>query len=162
LKKALFWKQHPNLISTPKPYLDEDEIDLIDYLKVIWKRKIGVIIITIIAVLGTSLISLFVLPKIYQSSVLIKIGEINEENLKKQEDILLIEEKNTPIEEVSDIAITLKQENILSEVAKSLNWDIENSKNKIDNLRNNIKLEKQPEEDLIKISAQSTSPEESY
>ena len=144
LEKSI--EESPVLETTPKPYLDEDEIDLIDYLKVIWKRKIGVIIITIIAVLGTSLISLFVLPKIYQSSILIKIGEINGKN----------------IEEISDIAIALKQESILSEIAKALNWDIENSKNKIDNLRNNIKLEKQPEEDLIKISAQSTSPEESY
>ncbi|GAI67470.1 unnamed protein product [marine sediment metagenome] len=65
--------------SNQKPYRDdyphEDEINLIDYLRVIWKRKWLIIGGTFICFILASIISLQ-MPKIYTISMLVKPGII--------------------------------------------------------------------------------------
>ena len=58
----------------------EDEIDLRDYLKIIKKRIIGIIIILIVAIAATAGFSFF-MPKIYEVNTSLEIGKIGKELL---------------------------------------------------------------------------------
>lgn len=126
-------------------YRQEDEIDLIDYWRVIWKRKIGIITIFIVAVLAAGLISKFVLPEIYEASSLVEIAQIKGENL----------------EDPDNIISTFKEKAILLEIAEKVGWDQEKEtdKAKIAGLKENLKLEK-GKDNLLKITAKGTSPQE--
>jgi len=49
--------------------MEEDEVELRDYINVLVKRKRLIIVITLIAILISGLLSYFVLPKVYESTV---------------------------------------------------------------------------------------------
>jgi uncharacterized protein involved in exopolysaccharide biosynthesis len=53
----------------------EDEIDLSKYLQVIWKRRVVILFVTLFCAVFAGAISL-ILPKSYQSELLIKIGSV--------------------------------------------------------------------------------------
>ena len=126
--------------------VDEDEIDLMDYIRVIWKRKIGIIAVFIIAVLAAGLISKFVLPEVYETSSLVEIAKIKGENL----------------ENPADIIATFKQRAILLEIAEKVGWDKEKETDraKIRGLESNLKLEKGEKGNFLKIKAKANTPEE--
>ena len=137
--------RHPSGASPLHP-VDEDEIDLMDYIRVIWKRKIGIIAVFIIAVLAAGLMSKFVLPEVYETSSLVEIAKIKGENL----------------ENPADIIATFKQRAILLEIAEKVGWDKEKEtdKAKIRGLGNNLKLEKGEKGNFLKIKAKANTPEE--
>lgn len=54
--------------------MEEDTIELIDYLRVIWKWKWMIIIGTLVCMVATGAVS-FLLPKIYQASVTFMVSE---------------------------------------------------------------------------------------
>lgn len=56
--------------------MEEDEIELIDYLRVIWKRKILIIVGTLVCLIAGVTVSLR-LPEIYHAEVLMRIGKVN-------------------------------------------------------------------------------------
>jgi len=51
----------------------EDEIDLIDYVKVIWKRRILILAVFLLAVIISAIFS-FVSPRVYEVEALLEIG----------------------------------------------------------------------------------------
>jgi uncharacterized protein involved in exopolysaccharide biosynthesis len=55
--------------------MKEDTIDLVDYLRVIWKRKGLIIVGTLVCMVAAGVASLM-LPEIYRAEALIKIGKI--------------------------------------------------------------------------------------
>lgn len=63
--------------------MDKDEIELIDYLRVVWKRKILVIVGTLVCIVVVWLISLLrvsqvtEVPEMYRAEALISIGQIS-------------------------------------------------------------------------------------
>ncbi len=52
-----------------------EEVELIDYLRVIWKRKWLIFVITLLTIVGTGIMSIR-MPKIYQADALIEIGKV--------------------------------------------------------------------------------------
>ncbi len=84
-----------NQQNTQKQYEKELEIDLIDYLRVIWQRKKEILTILLAIVIITAIAS-FVWPKTYQSSALLEIGKIGENYLESPEDTAaLFKRENT-------------------------------------------------------------------
>jgi len=57
--------------------MEEDEVELRDYINVLVKRKRLIIVITLIAVLISGLLSYFVLPKVYESTVTFLVANPN-------------------------------------------------------------------------------------
>ncbi len=56
-------------------YLEEDEIDLMDYIKVILKRKTFILALFLTAVITAGIFS-FLLPKVYKIEVVLKVGQV--------------------------------------------------------------------------------------
>jgi len=56
--------------------MEEDEVELRDYINVLIKRKRLIIVITLIAVLISGLLSYFVLPKVYEGSAIIQPAQV--------------------------------------------------------------------------------------
>lgn len=56
--------------------MEKDEVDLMDYFKVIWKRKIMIVTIVIISAITSAIVSIL-LPKIYEASAIVRVGEFN-------------------------------------------------------------------------------------
>jgi capsular polysaccharide biosynthesis protein len=57
--------------------MEEDEVELRDYINVLVKRKRLIIVITLIAVLISGLLSYFVLPKVYEATVTFLVANPN-------------------------------------------------------------------------------------
>ena len=62
--------------------MEEDTVELIDYLRVIWKRKILIIVVTLVCMVAGVVVSLWTKrqgpelpPVIYRAEVLIKVGK---------------------------------------------------------------------------------------
>ena len=56
--------------------MEEDTIELIDYFRVIWKRRILIIVGTLVCIVAGVTVSLR-LPEIYHAEALIRIGKVN-------------------------------------------------------------------------------------
>jgi len=96
-------------------YEQEDEINLIDYIRVIWRRKIAILLIFLGILLITLLITLTT-PKIYQSSALIIPAKTSGQNI-----VLNQEASDQSIENIGTIITVLNQEAMLQELAQKLN-----------------------------------------
>jgi uncharacterized protein involved in exopolysaccharide biosynthesis len=59
-------------------YLQEDEIDLMDYVKVILKRKVFILTLFSLAVIVAAIFS-FLSPKVYKVDTVLEIGKVGEE-----------------------------------------------------------------------------------
>ena len=80
-------RPRPNSSQEQKPVLhhDEDEIDLRNYLRTIWKRRTTIISIFLVAVILGGLLTYFVLPKIYETTSILRIGKISGEHIETPE-----------------------------------------------------------------------------
>jgi len=56
--------------------MEDEEVELKDYINVLVKRKRLIIVITLIAVLISGLLSYFVLPKVYEGSAIIQPAQV--------------------------------------------------------------------------------------
>jgi len=63
----------------------EEEINLRDYLQTIWKRKMSIIAVFLIIVILGGILTYFVLPKIYESTSILRIGKISGEHIETPE-----------------------------------------------------------------------------
>jgi len=54
--------------------VEVDNVELIDYLRVIWKRKVLVIGATFVSIIAAVILS-FLLPKVYEASVIFLLEE---------------------------------------------------------------------------------------
>jgi len=59
------------------PEIQEDEIDLREYINVLIKRKSIIILIFLIAVIISALVSYFVLSPVYQASTVFSVAKID-------------------------------------------------------------------------------------
>ena len=66
--------------------MEEQEVDLRDYIKVIIKRKRLILTVFFVAVITTAIVS-FIMPKTYETTVTIENGYIGEETIIKKEDV---------------------------------------------------------------------------
>lgn len=69
-----------------KQYVEELEIDLTDYIRIVWRRKKSISAIFVLAVVVAAILS-FALPKIYESSALIEVGKFGGNYLETQTEI---------------------------------------------------------------------------
>ncbi|MBU0694262.1 MAG: hypothetical protein KKC11_06285 [Candidatus Omnitrophica bacterium] len=114
-------------------YLQEDEINLRDYINVIIKRKKLILAIFFMAVVFSTVVS-FRMPKVYEITSTIELGNL---------DGILISK-----EEAKDIILN---KNSLLSLIKRLNLDIEG-----DSLEKSIKTEKMDSPNLFKIAIKSS------
>lgn len=122
-------------IKTQQKYEEEEEIDLIDYGRIIWRRKWKIILIATIIITLASIYT-FLSPKIYESSILIEIGKIKDNYLESQDDIIVFLEQ------------LLMSRSLTSELGlKEEQWPI---------LKKSIKVRKVGS--FIKITAQDKDP----
>jgi uncharacterized protein involved in exopolysaccharide biosynthesis len=116
-----------------QPYVQENEIDLRDYINVIIKRKKLILGIFILAAFLAVVVNL-ALPKIYEITSTIQLGNMNE---------LLIKDEDAK-------AIILNQNSLLS-VINSLNLKLT-----VDDLQQHIKISDIKDTDLIKVKVTYT------
>ena len=107
--------------------IQEEEIDLREYINVLLKRKGIIILIFLIAVIAAAIISYFILTPIYQSSVSFQVNT----ELTKQPYYYPASSTNPYI---SDILILLTSDSILREAAERINlsYDFTKIKEKVE------------------------------
>ena len=96
------------------PEMQEEEIDLREYINVLLKRKGIIILIFLIAVITATIVSYFVLTPIYQSSTSF---QVNTEYTKQP--YYCPSPSTNPY--ISDILILLTSDSILREAAEKIN-----------------------------------------
>jgi uncharacterized protein involved in exopolysaccharide biosynthesis len=109
-------------------YIQEDEIDLREYINVVIKRKKLVLGIFFSAVIISAIVSLL-MPKVYEISSIIQLGSVNDFLIKKDEAKEMI-----------------LNQNLLLSVVKELGLNID-----VESLEKNIKLEDINNTNLLKI-----------
>ena len=108
--------------------MQEDEIELIDYLRVIWKRRWLIMGGTFACMLTAMLVS-YKLPKVYQGSVILEVGKIYSPTKAEQQ------EKFELIENLEGVETILKSNAILQQLKERIEYD-----NNIRSLRNSIEI----------------------
>jgi len=86
----------------------EENVELIDYLGVIWKWKLLIVLITVVCAITSGVIS-FVLPKIYQSSAIFEVGRVPRYRGAEREQI-------EPIEDIESVSEVLESDEMLSKI----------------------------------------------
>lgn len=125
--------------------MQEQELSLKDYIEVVKKRKISVLLVFLIAVIGSAVLS-FVLPPVYQVKSTIKIGQI----------VDLSTFEKTPIESAVAGAQFLEGSAILTQAIEDLKLPFTLKK-----LRKKISAEPiGQEEDLVEIRIEMSDSEQ--
>jgi len=123
--------------------LEEKEVDLRDYIRVIKKRKKVILLIFFIAIIVSAVVS-FVLPPVYEVTSTIKIGKIVDVDTLEKE----------PIESQAGASGLLKSPQFLGGAIKELNLPFT-----IKELREKISVEPVMEtEDLVQIKMETKNP----
>jgi len=131
--------------------IQEEEIDLREYINVLIKRKGIIILIFLIAVITAALVSYFVLNPVYQSSVVFSIALVD--NRPPTSFVAQIE-NNVPVINIYESLVIINSNLILDEVIKRSNLNISS-----DQLRTWIKVENLKDTNFIKVSVRADSPE---
>ncbi len=95
----------------PAQYLTEDEIDLWDYFKVLFKRKILVLSIFLLALVTAAIVS-FLMPKVYEISSTIQLGSINDLLIKREEAKEIILNKNALLSIIKELNLNIDAESL--------------------------------------------------
>lgn len=123
--------------------MEEQEVSLRDYIRVIRKRKKTILLLFSIAVIASVVVS-FVLPPVYEVASTIKIGKIVDVDTLKKE----------PIESQPGVSGLLKSSQFLGDAIKDLNLLLT-----VKELRKKISVEPVREtEDLIQIKIETKNP----
>jgi len=91
----------------------QENTELIDYLGVIWKWKLLIILITVVCAITSGVVS-FVLPKIYQSSVMVEVGRVPRYRGTDRQQI-------EPIEDIESVSEVLESDEMLSKIREKFN-----------------------------------------
>ncbi len=91
----------------------QENTELIEYLRVFWKWKLLIILVTLVCAVTSGVVS-FVLPKIYQSSTILEVGRVPRHRGTDREQI-------EPIEDIESISEVLQSDEILSKIEEKLN-----------------------------------------
>jgi len=91
----------------------QENTELIDYLGVIWKWKLLIILIAVVCAVTSGVVS-FVLPKIYQSSAIVEVGRVPRNRGTGREQI-------EPIEDIESVSEVLESDEMLSKIRGKFN-----------------------------------------
>lgn len=128
--------------------MEEMEIDLKEYLDIIWNRKWIIVAITAIAILISAIVSFFILEPIYETSTTILIGKSNASNQAiNNEEILL--NKNL----VNTYSNIITSATVLNEVGDNLKLQITP-----DELYQKIKVNPIVDTEIIEIKVNDENP----
>lgn len=133
------------------PEIQEEEIDLREYINVLLKRKGIIILIFLIAVITAVLVSYFVLSPVYKSSVVFSIALMDN---RPPTTIIAQVENNVPVIKIHEALEVINSNLILDEVIKRSDLNISS-----DQLRTRIEVENLKDTNFIKISVEADSPE---
>jgi len=86
----------------------QENTELIDYLGVIWKWKLLIVLIAVVCAITSGVIS-FVLPKIYQSSAIFEVGRVSRYRGASREQI-------EPIEDIESVSEVLESDEMLNKI----------------------------------------------
>ena len=114
----------------------DDEINLMDYIKVIIKRKITIIGVLIICVVATTIIS-FRMPKVYQVNSTVRIGTIG-----------------GSLFSVEEIREKAKNRNLLQSVISEIDKNIT-----VESFKKAIKIENIKGTSFLRLQMESTEPD---
>jgi len=133
------------------PEIQEEEIDLREYIHVLSKRKGIIILIFLIAVITAALVSYFALSPVYQSSVVFSIALMDN---RPPTTITAQIENNVPIIRIDEVLEVINSNFLLDEVVKRTSLNISS-----DQLRAQIKVENVKDTNFIRIIVEADSPE---
>jgi len=131
--------------------IQEEEIDLREYINVLLKRKGIIILIFLIAVITAAIVSYFVLSPVYQSSTVFSVALMDN---RPPTTIVAQIENNVPIIKIHEALEVMNSNFILDEVIKRSGIDISSNQ-----LRARMEVENLKNTNFIKISVKADSPE---
>lgn len=133
------------------PEMQEEEIDLREYINVLLKRKGIIILIFLVAVIAVALVSYFALSPVYKSSVVFSVALIDN---RPPTTIVAQIENNVPVIKIHEVLEIISNNLILDEVIKRSDLNISS-----DQLRTKIEVENLKNTNFIKVSVEADSPE---
>ena len=133
------------------PEMQEEEIDLREYINVLLKRKGIIILIFLVAVITAALVSYFALSPVYKSSVVFSVALIDN---RPPTTIVAQIENNVPVIKIHEVLEIISSNLILDEVIKRSDLNISS-----DQLRTRIEVENLKKTNFIKVSVEADSPE---
>ena len=124
------------------------EIDLKEYLDIIWNKKWLIIGITLLAALISGLISFFVLQPVYEASTTIMIGRSNTSEKSLQYDDLMLNQKL-----VNTYSEIIKSNTVLEDVISNLKLG-----QSVTRLKENVKVNPIADTEIIEIKVDNSDP----
>ncbi len=131
--------------------VQEEEIDLREYINVLLKRKGIIILIFLVAVITAAIVSYFALSPVYQSSTVFSIALID--NRPPTSFVAQIE-NNIPVINIHESLEIINSNLALDEVIKRMGLNISS-----DQLRTWIEVENLKDTNFIKVSVEADSAE---
>ena len=136
------------------PEIQEEEIDLREYINVLLKRKGIIILIFLIAVITAALVSYFYLKPVYEASTILMISKPKYQVELEPK----IQTQFTPEVSLATYESLVKDREIEEEVIKRLNLDQPPYELTPDNLQGMITIESLKNTNLIKMNLQAGEP----
>lgn len=124
------------------------EIDLKEYLSIIWYRKWLIIGVTLLAILISGIISFFVLKPVYETSTTILIGKSNSSQQAINFDDVMLNQKL-----VNTYGEIIKSKTVLNEVITNLKLGQSTS-----SLKENVKISPVSDTEIIEIKVSNSNP----
>ena len=136
------------------PEIQEEEIDLREYINVLLKRKGIIILIFLIAVITAALVSFFFLKPVYEASTILMISKPKYQVELEPK----IQTQFTPEVSLATYESLVKDREIEEDVIKKLNLDQPPYELSSDNLQEMITIESLKNTNLIKMNLQAGEP----
>ncbi len=136
------------------PEIQEEEIDLREYINVLLKRKGVIILIFLIAVITAALVSFFYLKPVYEASTILMISKPKYQVELEPK----IQTQFTPEVSLATYESLIKDREIEEEVIKKLNLDQPPYEFTPDSLQKMITIESLKNTNLIKMNLQASEP----
>ena len=128
--------------------MEEMEIDLKEYLDIIWSKKWLILGITLLATLISGLVSFFVLQPVYEASTTIMIGKSNtSEQSIKYDDVMLNQKLVNTYSEI------IKSNTVLEEVVSNLKLGQSATQ-----LKENVTVNPIGDTEIIEIKVNNSDP----
>lgn len=124
------------------------EIDLKEYLNVIWFRKWIIIGITLLAIIVSALVSFFVLDPVYETSTTIIVGRSNDSEQAIEYNDIMLNQKL-----VDTYSVVVKSKSVLSEVVSNLKL-VETP----EQLKDKVSVSPVSDTEIIEIKVQDVDP----
>jgi len=134
--------------------IQEEEIDLREYINVLLKRKGVIILIFLIAVITAALVSYFYLKPVYEASTILMISKPKYQVELEPK----IQTQFTPEVSLATYESLIKDREVEEEVIKKLNLDQPPYELTPDNLQGMITIESLKNTNLIKMNLQTGDP----